>query len=91
MPGVCRGGSWGVVAQCGCVCAGGVLQGQFLDVAMVKQLKDMPTRKELMAKLGRLIRKVRASPPAAPSSLRAHACLHVLTTHTLLSMSSRPC
>lgn len=40
-------------------CAGGVLQGQFLDYTMVKQLEKMPTRAELMQKLARLIRKAR--------------------------------
>lgn len=50
------------------VFTGGVLQGQFLDVAQVRKLKDMPTRKQLMTHLARLIKKVRAS-------VHVHVCM----------------
>ncbi|KAK9812575.1 hypothetical protein WJX73_010072 [Symbiochloris irregularis] len=38
--------------------SGGILQGVYVDLEAVRKLKDMPTRSELMQKLGRLIRKV---------------------------------
>lgn len=44
--------------MCLCLCSGGILQGVYVDVGAVKKLKDLPTRSELMQKIGRLIRKV---------------------------------
>ena len=77
-----------------CSCAGGVLQGEYIELAAVKKLESMPTRAELMQKIGRLIRKVTVCPLLSgslrfisvmqqPTSCRSvrHDCIAMCCVH----------
>ena len=51
-----------------CGAAAGVMEGQFLDDAGVRRLEKLPTKKELIAMVARLIKQARM-----PSSATEHA------------------
>ena len=58
--------------------AAGVMEGQFLDDAGVRRLEKLPTKKELIAMVARLIKQARVPSPAAEHVQMPQAYLGLL-------------